>query len=494
VDSSSSSKPLGRVVQTWTRTYTTASCILRSAISSMYVFSILLCWQIYVSATPPSIVFIVIDDLGFNDISLHGSPQIPTPNMDEIGLDGLTFMRYYAQPVCSPTRATIMSGRHVIHTGIYTPFESGGTKLHLDTSYTLLPRYLERAANYTSHGVGKWHLGFNSMNATPTSRGFLTHHGYWDGAEDYTSHNVSTKNGSSVYDFYNNTLPVPQYLGEWSTTVFAARAVEIIEQHAAAADGTPLFLYTAFQNVHWPLEAPDNYIARFANSTGGVKQRNLVCAMAAFADDGVGNITAALKRVGMWDNTLVVLVSDNGGPTHLDEGTWSSNFPLRGGKNTLWEGGTRVVGLIRGPGVPMGAVSHAPIHASDWLPTLVSMATGGRDFRDFSPPGEPPYQEGDGLDVWSSIASGGAEPHARNWVLLETHPTSHAYNDTVHGHSLIVGDWKYLTMGPDMESHDDEDGCKCNSLFTRIHTQTHTHTLSLSHTHTHTHSLVYACA
>ena len=102
------------------------------------------------TAAPPNIVFIVADDLGYNDISFHGSPQIPTPHIDAIFTGGVALTRYYAQPVCSPTRASILSGRHVIHTGIYMPFDSGVTNEHLDARYTLLPRYLQRAANYVS--------------------------------------------------------------------------------------------------------------------------------------------------------------------------------------------------------------------------------------------------------------------------------------------------------------------------------------------------------
>ncbi len=104
---------------------------------------------------PPNIIFIVADDLGSNDISHHGSPQIPTPNIDAIFSAGVELSHYHAQPVCSPTRASMLSARHVIHTGIYMPFDGGVTAEHLDTSFTLLPRYLKRAANYSTHLVGK---------------------------------------------------------------------------------------------------------------------------------------------------------------------------------------------------------------------------------------------------------------------------------------------------------------------------------------------------
>ena len=145
--------------------------------------------------TAPHIVFIVSDDLGFNDVGFHGSKQIGTPHIDAIAADGLTLMNYHVQPVCSPSRATFMSGRHVIHTGIYMPF-SQATPLRLNLSYTLLPSFLKSCCGHATHMVGKWHLGQNVLASLPTGRGFETYLGYWSGAEDYYTH---TTKGN--YDF-----------------------------------------------------------------------------------------------------------------------------------------------------------------------------------------------------------------------------------------------------------------------------------------------------
>ncbi len=125
---------------------------------------------------------------------------------------------------------------------------------------------------------------------------------------------------------------------------------------------------------------------------------------------------------------------------------------MRGGKNTLWEGGTRVLGAVKGPGVPAGATLHRPVHATDWLPSLVSMATGGKDFKQFAPPGEPIYEDGDGLDVWATIASAGAAPVQRDWVLLETHSNA---SYLTHGDGIIVNDMKLLEVGPTAPSVED---------------------------------------
>eukprot|EP00966_Prymnesium_polylepis_P321356 7377670-Prymnesium_polylepis.1 len=185
--------------------------------------------------------------------------------------------------------------------------------------------------------------------------------------------------------------------------------------------------------------------------------------MAKAMDDGIGNVTAALRRRGMWDSTVVIFSSDNGGPTNGNEGTWSSNFPLRtprapcrhpearppgatgGGKNTIWEGGTRVVGFVRGPGIPKGVRTYEKHHATDWLPTLVSMASG-RSWTNFVPKREAPYVLGDGVDNWPMLKAGGASgSSARDWLLYETHEAGRA--ERTHGDALVVGDLKLIKTG-----------------------------------------------
>ena len=407
---------------------------------------------------PPHIVFIVADDLGWNDISLHSSPaQIPTPNIDALASGGVELANYHVQSVCTPSRSSFLSGRHVIHTGIYFPFGQG-TVEHLRTDVTLLPQYLQRCCNYSTHMVGKYHLGQGALNQLPTARGFESYLGYWSGAEDHLTHDTT-----GAYDFnfgaaaepFSSVQPATQFNNSWSTDVFAGAAVDLIR--GFDAQHSSLFLYLAFQDVHWPLQAPDAWFERFAGKTGsgaGSQERQYVCAMAAFMDEGVGNVTRALKDAGMFDDTFIIFSADNGGPTNLNEGTESNNFPMRGGKNTLWEGGTRVNGIVRGPGLQpqtAGTVSHMKLHATDWMPTLVRMASG-RNWTDFVDADEPPYLLGDGLDVWDGLSSGDASRSPRDWLVLETHP--HNASDRIHGDAFIKGDWKILRYqySPDEEN------------------------------------------
>ncbi len=389
---------------------------------------------------PPSIVLMLADDLGFNDVSFHGSGQIPTPAIDEIAASGLALDNFHAQPVCTPTRASLLSGRHAIHHGIYMPFDRGDAR-RLNLSYTLLPAAL-KPLGYNTHAVGKWHLGQNELAALPGRRGFDSYYGYWSGAENYSSHVAA-----AAYDFASGPNTCTAANGTYSAFAFAARAAHLI-----ATSPLPFFLYVAWQNVHWPLEAPAAYIDRFANTTGGNGRRQAVAAMASVLDDGVRNVTDALKARGLWSDALVLFMSDNGGPTNNNEGTWSSNYPMRGGKNTLWEGGTRVVCAVRGPWVGsdlVGTRSYAPVHVTDWLPTILHAASGDAAWRRALPPDEPPFLDGDGIDVMATLRTG---VRVRTELLLETHPRG---GDSVHGQGLIVDGWKILHLDGYMRPADE---------------------------------------
>ena len=287
--------------------------------------------RVSAATRPPHVIFIVADDLGYNDVSVHGSPQIPTPAIDALAREGVLLGNYHVQPVCSPSRSTFLSGRHVIHTGVYTPWASN-TNDHLNLSYSLLPTFLQNCCGYETVSIGKWHIGASVMAALPVSRGFNESLGFWSGGQDYLTHWDVNSGG---YDMMENSTIRADLNNSWTTEIFAQHAVDTIARFSPASDAR-LFMYLAFQNVHWPLMAPQSYIDRFANTTGNNTERQLGCAMAAFLDDGIANVTAALKRAGIYDNTVIIFTSDNGGPTNSDENTQSNNFPLRGGKNTLF--------------------------------------------------------------------------------------------------------------------------------------------------------------
>lgn len=397
------------------------------------------------SSRPPNILFILADDLGWNDISFHGSTQIGTPNIDKLAENGVILNNYYATSACSPSRATILTGRHIIHTGMYTAPNYRTRNLNLNTSFSILPEYLKICCNYSSHIIGKWHLGLSNVSYLPTSRGFESHFGFWLGVQDHFRHRIY-----GAYDFVDQLSVAHEYKGEYGDPLFAKKAVEFLKQKATPTpeaeeeEKKPWFLYLAFQNIHWPLQAPDEYVSLYENNTGNSIGRKIVCAMAKQLDDAVGTVTNTLDELGLWENTLVIFSSDNGGPTHRDEATESNNYPFRGGKNTLYQGGIRLPTIIKGAGIEKtNYISNELMYAADWLPTLVSMASGGnQDWQSFKPSQDPPFQYGDGYNLWNTLSRG--EPSPRDHILVETHPIV-AENRT-RGDALIIGDWKIVKV------------------------------------------------
>lgn len=413
----------------------------------------------------PNIVFIVADDLGWNDVDWHGSQQIPTPNLGALARAGVILENYYVQPVCSPTRSSILTGRHVIHSGIYDPDCFANTR-SVPLNFTMIPERLKQL-DYTSHAIGKWHLGMFTRQAVPTGKGFDTYLGYYGGAEDYYSHEVKSANDMHM-DNDKDLEPLLSNKGEYSTFIYAKRAIKVIndfvETREADSDAPQsLFMYLAFQAIHSPDQVPESYEVPFKDTIpdtpDGVGQhRRIVAGMVACLDEAVGNVTAALKAAGIFDETLIIFTTDNGGPAQGFNSNMASNWPLRGMKRTLWQGGVRGVGFASGAGIKNGGTrSSEMIHATDWFPTVLTAAIRGLDgtgegtWRQLLDPNEPKRQLGDGVDAWDILSKG--EPSKRNEIIIEAHPfntTRDGENpDDGNGQAIIVGDMKLiLEKGP----------------------------------------------
>ena len=415
----------------------------------------------------PHILLVVADDLGFNDVGFHGSKQIPTPNMDALAATGVQLDGYYVQPVCSPTRSCVMTGRHVIHSGIYDPDCSLGTTYAVPRNFTMLPKRL-KALGYETHAVGKWHLGAIDPETVPTGRGFDTFYGYYSGAEDYFHHNVGGVGGKKQYldihdDIALNTVLRPAYGidGQYSTHLYASRAERIIKQHAAAAASGPLFMYLAWQAIHSPDEVPDAYRNAFngtippdgaaGEAKGTGLHRRIVAGMVACLDEGMGNVTDALKSAGMMKDTVIFFTADNGGPAEGFNSNMASNWPLRGMKRTLWEGGVRATAFITGAGLrKTGYVSHAMLHVTDIPISLLALALNGldadptdkaswKDWHELVGKEEPRFQLGDGVDTFATLATGEASP--RTEIIHEAHQAGH---EDGNGQAIRVGDLKLI--------------------------------------------------
>ncbi|KAL9988759.1 hypothetical protein ACROYT_G003242 [Oculina patagonica] len=380
---------------------------------------------------PPNILFLLADDLGWYDVGYH-NPNIQTPNIDELAKNGVILDSYYVQPLCTPTRGALMTGRYPIHTGLQHDVIYPASPFGLPLDFELLPQKLKEA-DYATHLVGKWHLGFYKWPYVPTKRGFDTAYGIWGAATDHFDH---TRDG--VIDFHDNLEPVKDLSGTYATNAYVNRVEQILQAHDPLQ---PLFMYMAFQNVHAPIQAPEKYIKKYDFIKD--KMRRVQAAMADIMDEAVGNITDAFKKAGLWNNTVLIFSSDNGGLPYFG----GYNWPLRGEKITLWEGGVRGVGFVHGNLLARkGVTCKELLHVTDWYPTILRLA--GVTSEDKSP---IPL---DGHDVWDTISLGKPSPRTEILLNIDRQPGPVPPGPVVlysyTGMALRMGDMKLLMNVPNV--------------------------------------------
>ncbi|MEN1681804.1 MAG: sulfatase-like hydrolase/transferase [Planctomycetota bacterium] len=360
---------------------------------------------------PPNIVHIIADDLGWNDVGFHGS-EIETPALDRLAAESMVLNRFYVTPICSPTRAGVLAGRYPFRFGIWGGVVSPQKRHGLPPREVTTPEWLE-PVGYRHRGLlGKWHLGLSSTRFHPLRHGFTEFYGHYNGAIDYF-----TRERHGQLDWHRGYASA--YEEGYSTDLLGEEAVRFIERNGA--DG-PFYLFVAFNAPHSPIQATGSDLAangfdadgpRAANTDAGVARRegapgygergkgNTVrqtfAAMTMAMDRNVGRILDALKAEGLFDDTLVIFHSDNGGtPKH-----GGNNRPLRGNKHTTWEGGVRVVALLRYPDrLPAGAYDGLTCYL-DLLPTLSAAA------------GAPDPQGVDGINMMPFLESATLPPDRR---------------------------------------------------------------------------------
>ncbi|MFO1407875.1 MAG: arylsulfatase [Steroidobacteraceae bacterium] len=374
-------------------------------------------------ARPPNIVYIVADDLGWKDVGYHGS-DIRTPTIDALAREGARMNQFYAQPMCTPTRAALMTGRYPFRYGLQTAVILSGHTYGLDTSEWLLPQALG-AAGYETAIVGKWHLGHADKKYWPRQRGFDHQYGPLIGELDYFTHEQH-----GVLDWYRDNEPVRE--PGYTTTLLGNEAVRFI---AAQSPSKPFFLYLTFNAPHTPYQAPQEWLDRYSNVAD--PSRRAYAASISAMDFEIGRVVAELDRKGLRDDTLIVFQSDNGGTRNaqfageLDMTNVKlppDNGPYREGKGTLYEGGTLVPALANWPGhIPAGTEVNGMIHVVDMYPTLVRLGGG-------STAKSKPL---DGLDVWGAIAEG--QPSPRTEIVYNVEPLRAA---------IRQGDWKLVWITP----------------------------------------------
>jgi arylsulfatase A-like enzyme len=380
---------------------------LRTLLAATLAFTVQLATA--ASAPRPNVICFLADDLGWSDVGWHGG-NIATPHLDRLAAAGARLEQFYVLPVCSPTRAALMTGRYPIRHGLQLSVVRPWAQYGLPLEERTLPQAL-REAGYTTAISGKWHLGHFRPEYLPTRRGFDTQYGHYNGQIDYFTHE---RDGG--HDWHRNDRDNRD--AGYSTILLGNEAVRVVEQ---ADPRKPFFLYVPFNAPHSPLQAPEEYLRKYAHVTD--TKRRAFSAMVTCLDDQVGRVVAALEKRGLTGNTLILFSSDNGGPLNLG----ATNGSLRAGKATLYEGGVRVPALATWPGrIPAGTVVNAPLHIVDWYPTLLALA--GAELRQPLPL--------DGRDAWSAITAGAPSPHDE--ILINAVPRSGA---------IRAGDWKLVVNG-----------------------------------------------
>ncbi|HJZ56346.1 MAG TPA: arylsulfatase [Gemmataceae bacterium] len=370
------------------------------------------------AADQPNIVFLLADDLGYADCGFMGGKEIKTPHIDKLAAAGARLDAFYVQPVCSPTRAALMTGRypmrHGLQVGVVRPWAQYGLPLDERTLAQAL-----KEAGYTTAICGKWHLGHFAPEYLPTRRGFDHQYGHYNGAIDYFTH---IRDGG--FDWHRDDKACHDE--GYSTHLITREACAFVAENAGKK---PFFLYVPFNAVHAPHQVPEKYTAAYPDLQG---ERKTYAGMLAAMDEGVGEIVAAVEKAGVRGNTLFVFISDNGGP---QPGKVTDNGKYRAGKATLYEGGVRVAACVTFDGkIKPGSVVAEPMHMVDMYPTLIRLAGGSLEQK-------LPI---DGKDVWPTIADGKPTPH--DAILLNTTPG---------GGAIRTGDWKLVLNGG---SPDDPDG------------------------------------
>lgn len=363
------------------------------------------------AADRPNVVLILIDDMGYADLGCYGCKDIRTPHVDRLAAAGVRLTDFYSNgPVCTPTRAALMTGRWQQRVGLEWATSPNMKEPGLPAAETSLARML-KSAGYATGMFGKWHLGYKPEFG-PNAHGFDEFAGLLGGNCDHYSH----KDVTGELDWYENTAPAT--VAGYSTELITARSVDFIGRKAKE----PFFLYVAYNAVHWPFQPPGRPDDVRTKATWNDGDRKGYAAMTEAIDTGVGKILDALDRAGVADNTLVIFTNDNGGERYSDNG------PLFHHKATLWEGGIRVPCVLRWPGkLPAGAVSRQPGITMDLTATVLAAC------------GVAPPRPLDGTDLTPLLA--GREPPRERTFYFRIDRADRKQK------AVRRGDWKWVRDG-----------------------------------------------
>eukprot|EP00090_Calanus_glacialis_P001505 TRINITY_DN11078_c0_g1_i1.p1 TRINITY_DN11078_c0_g1~~TRINITY_DN11078_c0_g1_i1.p1 ORF type:complete len:485 (-),score=87.39 TRINITY_DN11078_c0_g1_i1:134-1588(-) len=340
---------------------------------------------------PPHIIIIVIDDLGWSDVPWN-NPDSWATYMGQYASEGIILDRHYVHTKCSPSRAALLTGRYAWKMGRQRGAIERFQPTGLSTKYELLPQMLKRAG-YSTNAVGKWHLGYCNEDFLPTRRGFDTFFGLWQQSTNYRSREIvcsSYKFNKDMigYDLRRNESVSYDYNKMFAPNMYSKEARKIIKEHD---ESKPLFLYLPLMSIHAPLvDLPPKRFRKLINPQRKMgfedSSHELRDSVIASVDFAVHKVFLELKKKGIYNNSVILVTTDNGG------GPPYSNTPLKGTKETMYEGGIRGVSFIHSPLLNLTGFKYSGLmHITDWVPTLLGLA------------GVPVPEDLDGYDVWNSV-------------------------------------------------------------------------------------------
>lgn len=341
---------------------------MNSKIIPLLGLFVLLSLSMLAQESKPNFIIILADDLGFADLSLNGSKQIPTPNIDKLAAEGVNFTNgYVSGPVCSPSRAGLLTGRNQVHFGhdnnlsaVQPGFDEAYNGLPLSET-TIATRL--KSLGYTTGLIGKWHLG-TAHKFHPLQRGFDEMWGYTGGGHDYF---VAKPDGTGYSCPIECNYKTPQEL-TYITDDKGDECVDFIKRHKE----NPFFLFASFNAPHAPMHATDEDLELFKHVKD--EKRRKYCAMVYRLDVNIGRMMKTLEEEGLTENTVVAFLSDNGGP--CDSNT-SINAPFNGQKGILLEGGIHVPYILRWKGtLPAGETYTNSVLSLDLAATFYELAGG----------------------------------------------------------------------------------------------------------------------
>ena len=354
----------------------------------------------------PNIILIMTDDQGYADLSCMGTEDFVTPHLDRMAADGARFTCMYSNsPVCSPSRAALMTGRYPGYAGVRSILAGHRRASGLTPRVPTIASAL-KPLGYETGMIGKWHLGLRE-ECRPNANGFDEFFGFLAGCVDYYSHifywSMADGRTNPTHDLWHNGEEVYEN-GEYFTELVTRKSVEFIKGHK----DRPFLMYVGYNAPHYPMHAPKKYLERFSHLPW---DRQIMAAMISAVDDGVGEIRAELARQGLLENTLIYFQSDNGPSRESRNWMDGREDPYYGGtagafsghKFSLFEGGIRVPAMLCWPGhIAPGQIIDDPAASMDIFPTVLTAAGG-----------DPSAYELDGRSLLARLQSGEDCTHQR---------------------------------------------------------------------------------